>query len=103
MTGSIQATEPHSGPALSARQSQMWARSCALCHVDGTAGAPRLGDAEAWSHRLEKGPETLLKHTIEGFNDMPPLGYCMACETSDFSAMINFMSGNGELAKVAPE
>jgi cytochrome c5 len=50
---------------------QMWSRSCALCHVDGNAGAP---------------------HTVEGLNSMPPLGYCMACERDDFLAMIDFMT-----------
>ena len=84
---------------LTPRQSQMWARSCALCHVDGNAGAPRLGDTEDWQTRLTKGYDTLLQHTIDGFNDMPPLGYCMACEAHDFSAMIRFMSITAELSE----
>ena len=61
------------------RTMQMWSRSCALCHVDGNAGAPRMGRAEEWLPRLAQGRETLLKHTVEGLNSMPPLGYCMAC------------------------
>jgi len=79
--------------SLDARTMQMWSHSCALCHVDGTAGAPRLGDADDWRERLTKGDDLLLRHTIEGFNDMPPLGYCMACENKHFVAMIRFMSG----------
>ena len=73
-----------------------WSRSCALCHVDGNAGAPRLGHPEEWQPRLAKGPEVLLRHTIEGFNKMPPLGYCMSCEEADFRALIDFMAGDGE-------
>jgi len=73
-----------------------WSRSCALCHVDGNAGAPRIGDAEAWQPRLAKGREVLLAHTIEGFNKMPPLGYCMACEEADFRALIDFMAGDAQ-------
>lgn len=72
---------------------QMWSRSCALCHVSGIAGAPRIGNAEEWQPRLAQGKEVLLTHTIEGFNAMPPLGYCMACEREDFIAMIDFMLG----------
>lgn len=75
-----------------ARTMQMWSRSCALCHVDGNAGAPRMGHTEEWLPRLAQGREILLKHTVEGLNSMPPLGYCMACEREDFLAMIDFMT-----------
>jgi cytochrome c5 len=77
---------------LGPRVMQMWSANCALCHVDGNAGAPRIGIAQEWQSRLAKGPAVLLQHTIEGFNDMPPLGYCMACERSDFEDMISFMT-----------
>lgn len=78
---------------LTALQTQRWSRSCALCHVSGEAGAPIVGDAAAWQPRLAQGRDTLLTHTLEGLNDMPPLGYCMACEREDFIAMIDFMAG----------
>jgi cytochrome c5 len=78
---------------LSQRQMQQWSNSCALCHVTGVAGAPVLGDAEQWGSRLVQGKDVLLAHTLEGFNSMPPLGYCMSCDTDDFSAMIDFMMG----------
>ncbi len=87
-------TTPAQTVSLTPRQSQMWTRSCALCHVDGTAGAPRLGHADEWADRINKGQAVLLAHTLEGLNDMPPLGYCMACEADDFTAMISFMSGS---------
>ena len=70
-----------------------WARSCALCHVRGEGGAPPAGDADAWAPRLAKGQDTLLRHTIEGFNNMPPLGYCMDCSREDFRRLIRFMAG----------
>lgn len=80
------------------RAMALWARSCALCHIDGNAGAPRVGQAEEWGPRLAQGRETLLKHTVEGLNNMPPLGYCMACERDDFLVMIDFMTANLEAA-----
>jgi cytochrome c5 len=79
--------------ALSENQLRLWRQNCALCHVDGNGGAPRLGHFEEWQPRLRKGNSVLLAHTIEGFNYMPPLGYCMACVQDDFSALIGFMSG----------
>ncbi len=72
---------------------QKWAKSCAMCHVDGTGGAPRVGVGEEWSPRLAQGKAVLISHTIEGFNNMPPLGYCMSCEETDFSSMIDYMTG----------
>ena len=73
-----------------------WARSCALCHVNGEGGAPRMGDKETWRPRLAKGEVELYLNTLEGYNRMPPLGYCMDCEATDFAAMINLMSGRRE-------
>ena len=71
-----------------------WSRNCALCHVSGNAGAPRLGNTEEWAPRVAKGMDVLLQHTLEGFNDMPPLGYCMSCERDDFVAMIELMAAD---------
>lgn len=73
-----------------------WARSCALCHITGVAGAPLVGDTEQWQLRLAQGEESILRHTIEGYNSMPPLGYCMACEVDDFRAMIGYMAGTNQ-------
>ena len=73
-----------------------WARSCALCHVTGEAGAPIAGDSVDWQQRLVKGEESILQRVLEGYNSMPPLGYCMACEVKDFRAMIGFMAGSNQ-------
>lgn len=83
-----------SGTELTSRQMQMWAASCALCHINGNGGAPIVGIAEQWQPRLAQGMDTLLQHTLEGLNAMPPLGYCMSCEAEDFTAMIGFMSSD---------
>lgn len=82
-------TEPGApGPELMAR----WSRNCALCHVRGEGGAPVLGDRAAWTIRLDKGEDVLLANTLEGLNNMPPLGYCMRCEQEDFEALIQLMT-----------
>ena len=70
-----------------------WSRSCALCHITGEAGAPVVGDTAEWQRRLQQGEEAIINNVVEGFNSMPPLGYCMACEVSDFRAMIAYMAG----------
>ena len=86
---------PVKAPAISApgpELMRLWMNSCALCHVTGVGGAPIVGKFDDWADRLEQGDELLLQHTIEGYNNMPPLGYCMACEKDDFAALIEFMA-----------
>ena len=70
-----------------------WSRSCALCHITGEAGAPVVGDTAEWQRRLQQGEEAIINNVVEGFNSMPPLSYCMACEVSDFRAMVAYMAG----------
>lgn len=67
--------------------------SCKLCHANPAAGAPLTGDLAAWKPRVEQGADTLLDHTINGHNGMPPMGMCMQCSEEDFLALISFMSG----------
>ncbi len=69
-----------------------WSRTCAMCHVNGEGGAPKIGDSQAWAERLSQGEDVVMQHTIEGLNNMPPLGYCMDCEREDFRAMVRFMA-----------
>jgi cytochrome c5 len=85
---------PGSEQPLSVSDESMakWSRSCVLCHVNGEGGAPRVGHPEEWVGRVEQGETVLLTHTIEGYNRMPPLGYCMDCEAEDFEALIQFMA-----------
>ncbi|MDG9925073.1 MULTISPECIES: c-type cytochrome [unclassified Pseudomonas] len=71
---------------------QLYGASCKQCHANPAAGAPLTGDAAAWAPRLEKGIDTLLDHSINGFQGMPPLGLCMQCSEPDFRALIEFMA-----------
>ncbi|SDL50700.1 Cytochrome c5 [Modicisalibacter muralis] len=52
----------------------IYAQVCTACHATGVAGAPKRGDAAAWSPRLEKGVETLYSSAINGLGVMPPKG-----------------------------
>lgn len=71
----------------------LYNQSCIACHASGAAGAPKMGDAKAWAPRLAQGDATLLKHTKEGLNAMPPKGMCMDCTDEEFTALIKYMSG----------
>lgn len=67
-------------------------KSCYACHGFGANGAPITGDVAAWTPRLEKGMETLVKHAREGLNAMPPMGLCFDCSDADFQALIEYMA-----------
>mgnify|MGYP001815797733 FL=1 len=57
---------------------EVYNNACSACHAAGIAGAPKLGDAGAWSARIAQGGDTLNSHAINGFQGsggyMPPKG-----------------------------
>ena len=65
--------------------------SCNACHGTGAAGAPMLGDAEAWEARMEKGMDALMSNVINGVGAMPARGICMTCSDDDLQAIVNYM------------
>src|SRR5690606_16025635 len=48
--------------------------NCASCHAEGWVGAPMAGNLEAWENRLPQGLDTMYRHAIDGFGEMPPRG-----------------------------
>ncbi|WP_199902652.1 cytochrome c5 family protein [Azospirillum sp. B4] len=75
------------------RLAGLYEASCKACHANPDAGAPLVGFATAWKPRWAKGPDTLLKHTLAGFNGMPAGGQCFSCTADDYQALIRFMAG----------
>lgn len=47
---------------------------CAACHDTGAAGAPKVGDAGAWSARIAQGQSALVGNAIKGKGAMPAKG-----------------------------
>lgn len=48
--------------------------TCVACHGSGAAGAPKFGDAAAWSARIAQGYDTLAQHALQGIRAMPAKG-----------------------------
>ncbi|GAA5215682.1 c-type cytochrome [Corallincola platygyrae] len=46
---------------------QVWEQTCAVCHQNGIAGAPPIGNQAAWAPRIAKGVDTLVGHALNGF------------------------------------
>ena len=66
--------------------------SCFACHGTGAAGAPILGDADAWTERMAKGMDAVMVNVMNGINAMPAKGLCMTCSEDDLLALVNYMS-----------
>lgn len=47
---------------------------CIGCHLAGVAGAPKIGDQEAWASRAEKGLAGMTSVVVKGQGAMPPRG-----------------------------
>ena len=65
--------------------------SCNACHGTGVAGAPMLGDADAWEVRLGKGMDALMSNVINGVGAMPARGICMTCSDDNLQAIVDYM------------
>lgn len=63
---------PPSATAMDGRV--IYAQTCALCHANGVAGAPKTGDKAAWIQRLALGRDAMLTTVLKGKGAMPPKG-----------------------------
>ena len=60
--------------ATSKSPKELYDGACLACHNTGVAGAPKLGDTEAWTARASVGVDALLASAIAGKGAMPPNG-----------------------------
>jgi c(7)-type cytochrome triheme protein len=65
--------------------------TCAACHNAGVAGAPKLGDANAWAPRIKTGMQALFASATKGKNAMPARGGNPKLGDKDIQAAINYM------------
>lgn len=91
--GGVEAAVPVVVQATGRSGAEIYALRCFACHDMGQSNAPKIGDAEAWKPRLEKGMEELLRTTKEGLNVMPPMGTCATCTDAELRAAIEHMAG----------
>lgn len=76
---------------------QVYTQNCAMCHATGVAGAPKFGDADAWSARITaKGFAMVVQNSITGINAMPAKGMCMTCTDENMTALVEYISGQAQ-------
>ncbi len=91
--GTGQAAEGESKPASASTRSgeDVFNTACTACHSTGAAGAPKLGDKEAWAPRIATGVDAMLEVAIKGKNAMPPRGTCSDCSDEELRGAIEYI------------
>ncbi len=65
--------------------------TCIKCHGSGLNGAPKIGDAGAWSPRSRQGLASLTEHALQGIRRMPPHGANFALSDIEIQRAITYM------------
>jgi len=89
----VVAAAPAAAPAASAAVNgqALYNQACAVCHVAGVAGAPKLGDKAGWAPRLGLGLEGLTASVIKGKGAMPPKGGAASASDAEIQAAVQYM------------
>ena len=74
----------------------VWLGSCQACHATGLAGAPVIGNRNAWQARIAQGKAILYQHAMNGFigpagTEMPARGGNDALSDSEVKAAVDYM------------
>jgi cytochrome c5 len=78
--------------AHAADTNELYKQSCSTCHSAGVLGAPKAGDTAAWAARMRVGIPALVKHTKDGYKNMPARGLCNSCTDEDYANLIKLMA-----------
>jgi cytochrome c5 len=89
------ATEP-AAAVENAGGGQVVTQVCALCHSTGMMNSPKLGSADDWAPRIEKGIDVLYANAINGFNMMPARGGRPDLSDDDVKAAVDHMLANAK-------
>ncbi len=69
-------------------------KTCAMCHAQGVANAPKLGDKAAWAPRLGQGVPAMVATVIKGKGAMPPRAGNAALTEAEIKAGVEFMTAS---------
>lgn len=79
-----------------AKGEQVYNQFCVACHATGVAGAPKLGDKQAWAPRIAQSRDLLFTHAKQGLRAMPPKGTCATCSDADLMSAVEFMASKAK-------
>ena len=73
----------------------LYTQACTVCHAQGVAGAPKIGDKAAWAPRLAQGVDGLVASVVKGKNAMPPRGGTSASD-AEIKTVVSWMVGQAK-------
>ena len=76
---------------------------CVACHGTGAAGAPKAGDAGAWTARIAQGYDTLVQHAVQGIRAMPAKGGNPDLDDIEVARAVVFMANQSGAKFKEPE
>lgn len=85
----VAATIP--SPVGAADGKAVYMQICRACHATGVAGAPVMGDRNAWRPRISAGSEALLESALRGKGGMPPKGGNPGLSDAQVRAAMEYM------------
>jgi len=69
----------------------IYAKTCAICHDNGAAGAPVFKDKDAWAPVIAQGMDTVYANALNGKGAMPPKGGNMNLSEEELKAAVDYM------------
>jgi cytochrome c5 len=78
-------------PTMAADGKAVYDKTCAMCHAQGVANAPKLGDKSAWAPRVGQGVPAMVATVIKGKGAMPPKAGNAALTEDEIKAGVEFM------------
>jgi cytochrome c5 len=87
--------------ALGRNGEELVRQQCAKCHQDGLNGAPKIGDRAAWTPRMSKGIDELVKSAVHGHGAMPARGGIADLSEREIQSAVVYMFNYGVVAAPA--
>lgn len=69
----------------------VYSQTCAACHANGVANAPKLADRTAWETRVKAGKDLLVTSVLKGKGAMPPKGGNASLSEEDVRAAVDYI------------
>lgn len=74
------------------RGKEVYNQACTVCHQEGQAGAPMIGDGANYLERLHaRHYNGLVRNVINGYNNMPIRGGCVNCNDTDIESAVLYL------------
>ena len=83
--------EPAFANEKNASGEKIYKEVCFVCHAQGVANAPKLGDKFAWGKLINEGQIIITAHGYVGIRAMPPRGGKERLSVEQFSEALSYM------------